>query len=86
MDPGYSFTFTLDRRTLLMASAACIPAAALIPVVPAAAVQPQPSISDWSIDDQWSGYPRFADATMPGKPAGAARLSVHPADAAFIPD
>lgn len=85
MDEKLAFTFTLDRRTLLAAAAACIPAAALIPVAPATVQIPKP-LGDWSIDDQWSGYPRYADDVGPGKPANAIRLNVHPADAAFIPD
>lgn len=78
-----------DRREFIGAAvaAATLPAASLIPAgtVAAAVAGPAP-LSDWTIDDQWMGYPRYAEPIGYGRPRqSVSKPNVHPADEPFIP-
>jgi hypothetical protein len=78
-----------DRREFIGAAvaAATLPAASLIPAGPVAAAVAGPvPLSDWTIDDQWMGYPRYAEPIGCGRPQqSVGRPRVHPADEPFIP-
>ena len=77
----------LDRRTF-MGAAAAVSAVSLLPVSLGAAattqaVNPQ-LLADWSIDDMWGVYPRYADAIAYGHPATDRDVAVDPLDAQFL--
>jgi hypothetical protein len=91
MDAKPIADFALDRRGFLGGAggavvAATLPAWSLVPAGPVAAAVTGPElVGDWSIDDQWSGYPRYAEAIGGGRPEPARPPEVHLADAPFIP-
>jgi hypothetical protein len=77
----------LDRREFLGAAAAVAltPAASLMPTGPVAAAVTGPErLCDWTIDDQWNAYPRYAAPIGYGRRTAVERPSVHPADEAFL--
>lgn len=77
----------IDRRGFLGASlaVASMPAAALIPETSVdAAAKTVELQSDWTIDDQWMGYPRYSDPHIPGRPEAARLPRVDPADEIFV--
>jgi hypothetical protein len=78
-----------DRREFLGAAVATalLPATALIPAGPVAAAVTGPApLADWTIDDQWMGYPRYAEAIGCGRPRQSLQKpKIHPADLPFVP-
>jgi hypothetical protein len=77
-----------DRREFIGAAVATaiVPSMSLIPASRAAVVTGPDLLADWTIDDQWTGYPRYAEAIGCGRPrVSAVRPKVDPADELFIP-
>jgi len=78
-----------DRREFLGAAVAtaALPVASLLPAGPVAAAVTGPErIADWTIDDQWTGYPRYAEAIGCGRPRQSFdKPRIGPADEPFVP-
>ncbi|HEY8520974.1 MAG TPA: twin-arginine translocation signal domain-containing protein [Gammaproteobacteria bacterium] len=73
----------LTRREFIGGVAAAVGAAALPLGASAHGARPADGAADWTIDDQWTGYPRPAEPIAPR--AGApALLAVAPADRGFV--
>lgn len=79
----------IDRRTFVGALAA-VSAVSLLPSAshavgafgPAGAASPL--LSDWTIDDMWGVYPRYADPIAYGRPATDVDVAVDPIDAQLV--
>jgi hypothetical protein len=85
MNPKSTFRLpSLDRREFMgtAVAAAVLPAAALVPEAKAATTRALPD--DWSIDDQWSGYPRYAEPIGIGRMERSDPPRVKPVDAQFV--
>lgn len=79
--------FGVDRRMFIGAAVATafVPVASLVPPGPVAAAVTGPALyPDQHVDDQWSGFPRYADPIGPGRRAPVPRPPVHPADESFV--
>jgi hypothetical protein len=79
----------IDRRVFIGAGAAvCTVAALPLPALAASSADPAAStpnvLSDWTIDDMWGVYPRYADAIGYGRPRGDVMVAAAPIDAAFV--
>lgn len=75
----------LNRREFLAAAAAATAAASLpVPALAAAPIdRPQP-LEDWTIDDMWGVYPRYAEPIGYGSPVDAPLVAAaNSVDAAF---
>jgi hypothetical protein len=82
-----AFAFSVDRREFIGAAfaAAFVPIGSLVPTGPVAAAVTGPALyADQHIDDQWSGFPRYAHPIGPGRRVSAPRPTVHPADEQFV--
>jgi hypothetical protein len=80
----------IDRRVFL-GSGAAVCAVSLLPL-PAYAM-PSPAdpapvtpnlLTDWTIDDMWGVYPRYADPIGYGRLRSETRVAAAPVDAAFV--
>lgn len=80
----------IDRRVFL-GSGAAVCAVSLLPLpvyaVPSPADPPPVTpnlLTDWTIDDMWGVYPRYADAIGYGRPRSDVIVAAAPIDAAFV--
>ena len=86
----------IGRRQFIGASLATALIPVIVPASPAPAspqgligpVTAPPSQADHGgdrhVDDQWGGYPRYADPGGYGRRRAAPAVAVHPADQAFV--
>lgn len=76
-----------DRREFIGAATA-FAATALLPLsvaaAPPAAQALQATLSDWTIDDMWGVYSRYADPIGYGRPRGDRPVAVDPVDAGLV--
>jgi hypothetical protein len=77
----------LDRREFIGAASAfaatvLLPASAV--AVPPAAQAPRATLADWTIDDMWGVYSRYADPIGYGRPRGDRPVAVDPVDAGLV--
>lgn len=78
---------SLDRREFLGVAfaTAAVSAMSLVPADGARAVSGETNLDhDWSIDDQWSGYPRYSESIGLGRPAPVGRPKVDAVDLPFV--
>lgn len=77
----------VDRRQFVALAGGAL-TAALVPASSFAAVASAvtgPELStDWTIDDQWGAYPRYADSIGYGRPAAETVPGVDAVDRGFI--
>jgi hypothetical protein len=78
----------LDRREFLGGAGAVVLTATL-PVAWSAQATPAPSVapllSDWTIDDMWGVYPRYAEPIdYPRAPRDVGMAAVDPVDEGFV--
>ena len=76
----------MDRRVFI-GSGASFCAVSLLPMpVFGVPVGPAPTLlSDWTIDDMWGVYPRYADPIAYGCAPAGELPAAHPADVQFVP-
>ena len=82
---GSAAPWVVNRRVFL-GSAAAASAVSLLPLPATAAAAPAaaaPLLGDWTIDDMWGVYPRYADAIAYGRPADV-DVAVDPIDAQLV--
>jgi hypothetical protein len=88
MDGHLKLSFpAFDRRRFIGAglSLSVLPASSLVPHGQASAAVSGPElVHDWTIDDQWIGYPRYNEAIGYGRQQPFVRPKVHPADDMLI--
>ena len=83
-EPGTGLV--VDRREFLGTAFAIagVSAAALVPVIDVAAAVTGPERdADRHVDDQWSGFPRYADPIGFGRRAAPLRPRIDPVDEQF---
>ncbi|HEX6998727.1 MAG TPA: twin-arginine translocation signal domain-containing protein [Gammaproteobacteria bacterium] len=76
----------LTRREFIGGAAAAVGAATLpfgAPVRGAAVPQAATHAADWTIDDQWTGYPRPTERLI-ARPRAPTLLAVAPEDRGFV--
>jgi hypothetical protein len=76
---------SVDRRAFI-ATGAALCGASLLPlsaVIAASPVAARP-LSDWTIDDMWGVYPRYADPIGYGRRRSDDVIAADPVDAAFV--
>lgn len=76
----------LDRRQFMLGLGA-VAAASVLPLTVAAggAGPAEPALTDWTIDDMWGVYPRYADRIPFGRQREESAARPAPADEHFVP-
>jgi len=90
-DPlGVAIAVVLDRRRFMRAAggtlaATTLPLTALAEALPTEASLRPERLADWTIDDVWGGYPRYAEAIGHGRMVKAeAAVAVDPVDLGLV--